>query len=362
MNSKVYMRNKSSLEAMTETEYISEKELQDFLIQYPELLGGDQFNPEEPRRWLLVQPEFSVSGFSIDILFLDQDGVPTIVEVKRACDTRIRREVVGQMLDYAASGISRFGAGKLRTIAANYHGPASLSSKLKHLINGQEHFETEEEYWETVDNNIKEKRMRLIFAADKIPRRLRRIVELLNEEMKSFSVMALEVKQYSGKKQVIVPRVIVGSDVTRSRKERISTSGIVSRKEFLESCDDNSRLVFEAILDMDLPYKYRKKNFILAVGSQSMRIKLVEGTNHDHGGRPRLWITFERFSKFPQMPKNLVKKHRKRFLDTGLFKTAGTKGSLAWAITEPVEPNVISCITELLDDLSEEVEREADSK
>ena len=29
---------------------------------------------------------------------------PTLVEVKRSSDTRIRREVVGQMLDYAANG------------------------------------------------------------------------------------------------------------------------------------------------------------------------------------------------------------------------------------------------------------------
>jgi hypothetical protein len=31
--------------------------------------------------------------------------VPTLVEVKRSDDTRIRREVVGQMLDYAANGV-----------------------------------------------------------------------------------------------------------------------------------------------------------------------------------------------------------------------------------------------------------------
>jgi hypothetical protein len=31
--------------------------------------------------------------------------VPTLLEVKRSSDTRIRREVVGQMLDYAANGV-----------------------------------------------------------------------------------------------------------------------------------------------------------------------------------------------------------------------------------------------------------------
>jgi len=43
--------------------------------------------------------------WSADHLFLDQDAIPTFVEVKRSTDTRIRREVVGQMLDYAANAI-----------------------------------------------------------------------------------------------------------------------------------------------------------------------------------------------------------------------------------------------------------------
>jgi hypothetical protein len=43
--------------------------------------------------------------WSVDHLFLDQQAVPTLVEVKRSSDTRIRREMVGQMLDYAANGV-----------------------------------------------------------------------------------------------------------------------------------------------------------------------------------------------------------------------------------------------------------------
>ena len=45
------------------------------------------------------------SQFSLDHLFIDQDAIPTFVEAKRSIDTRIRREVVAQMLDYAANAI-----------------------------------------------------------------------------------------------------------------------------------------------------------------------------------------------------------------------------------------------------------------
>lgn len=98
--------------AMTEQPYESEDLLQRLIEEYPSLLAGGQMRPTAPRRWALVAREASVASeeggsgrWSLDHLFLDQDAVPTLVEVKRSSDTRIRREVVGQMLDYAANGV-----------------------------------------------------------------------------------------------------------------------------------------------------------------------------------------------------------------------------------------------------------------
>lgn len=54
--------------------------------------------------------------WSVDHLFLDQDAIPTLVEVKRSSDTRIRREVVGQMLDYAANAVVYWPAESIRAM------------------------------------------------------------------------------------------------------------------------------------------------------------------------------------------------------------------------------------------------------
>ncbi|MRR36948.1 hypothetical protein EG829_20255, partial [bacterium] len=98
------------LTALSQTEYDSEALLQKLLADYPDLLGGDQMGSGAPRRWLFVTREApvpdregSAGRWFLDHLFLDQDAVLTLVEVKRASDSRIRREVVGQMLDYAAN-------------------------------------------------------------------------------------------------------------------------------------------------------------------------------------------------------------------------------------------------------------------
>src|SRR5689334_19222306 len=108
---------------MREEAYATEAVLQKLLADHPDLLAGDQSDADESRRWLLVSQELSLateedgSGrWYVDHLFIDQDAVPTLVEVKRSSDTRIRREVVGQMLDYAANAVVYWPIETLRAV------------------------------------------------------------------------------------------------------------------------------------------------------------------------------------------------------------------------------------------------------
>jgi hypothetical protein len=106
------IQSSGDLVEMKEQPYDTEEVLQELLARYPNLLAGEQMDGAVPRRWLLISREMGVPGeregadrWSLDHLFLDQDATPTLIEVKRASDTRIRREVVGQMLDYAANAV-----------------------------------------------------------------------------------------------------------------------------------------------------------------------------------------------------------------------------------------------------------------
>jgi hypothetical protein len=101
-----------ALVPMQVASFTSEDDFQELLARFPALLAGDQMDSAYPRRFILVDREQPIAcelggagRWSLDHLFLDQDGVPTLVEVKRGTDTRIRREVVDQMLDYAANAI-----------------------------------------------------------------------------------------------------------------------------------------------------------------------------------------------------------------------------------------------------------------
>ena len=149
----------------------------------------------------------------MDHLLLDQHGRPTFVEVKRSSDTRIRREVVGQMLDYAANALVYWPQDRIRMMAATgAGGPEQLETRMLEFLELDEATDSTpdiEAYWRTVERNLREGELRLLFVADEIPTELRRIIEFLNERMQTIEVLGVEIRQYEGQNiRALVPRVI----------------------------------------------------------------------------------------------------------------------------------------------------------
>lgn len=216
MAGRIYLLNDNSeLTPMDEALYDSERLLQEMLAKHPDLLAGEQINIDDPRRWLLVTREMSVpdeedgSGrWSIDHLFLDQEGIPTLVEVKRSSDTRIRREVVGQMLDYASNAVVYWPVEKIQTtfesrcVSEKKDPSVELAALLR-----EEHDPAA--FWQQVKTNLQAGRIRMVFVADEIPSELRRIIEFLNRHLDPTEVLGVEIKQFIGKGvKTLVPRVI----------------------------------------------------------------------------------------------------------------------------------------------------------
>jgi hypothetical protein len=156
----------------------------------------------------LASEQDGPSRWSVDHLFLDQDGIPTIIEVKRSSDTRIRREVVGQMLEYASNGVVYWPVEQLRSTYQTYWEDKGQDPKqvlTDFLGPDKDH----DQFWQTVKTNLQAGKVRMVFVADEIPSELRRVVEFLNEQMDPAEVLAVEMKQYVGEGlQTLVPRVI----------------------------------------------------------------------------------------------------------------------------------------------------------
>ena len=218
-----------TLVAMEAAHFASEADFQRLLSDFPELLAGDQMDVAKPRRFLLIDQEQRIGleegGFprwSLDHLFLDQDGIPTLVEVKRQTDTRIRREVVGQMLDYAANCDAFWSAESLRAhfvgrCEATGQDPQSLIAT--HI--GPE--EDPDAFWAKVKTNLQAGRIRMLFVADRIPQELRRIIEFLNVQMQPAEVLGVELRQYEGEGLKALAPVVIGRTQSAADRKGMST-------------------------------------------------------------------------------------------------------------------------------------------
>ena len=211
-----------------------EKELQEILEKNYDLLPGGQIRPDDPCRWLLIKREMPVpdpstggSRWSIDFFFVDQSGMPTFVECKRFQDTRSRREVIGQMMEYAANAQYYWDKEQIREYASATSSPQfdDLEEALRSLQ--PEAGDSIDDFLETVENNLREGQIRLIFFLEQAPNELKSIVEFLNSQMERSEVLIVEAKQYhkDGLK-VIVPRLFGYTEEARRIKKSVSvTSG-----------------------------------------------------------------------------------------------------------------------------------------
>jgi len=216
---------------MKAAQFATEDDFQRLLEHFPELLVGDQIDPLAPRRWALVKREQAVSTneagasvWSIDHLFLDQDGIPTLVEIKRQSDSRIRREVVGQMLDYAANCASYWSVDMLQAGLEQTCAAKGMSSEavLSELIGPDLPAVT---FWELVKTNLIAGRIRMLFVADSIPLELRRIVEFLNQQMDPAEVLAIELRQFAGQGLKTLVPMVYGQTQEASDKRSGGSAG-----------------------------------------------------------------------------------------------------------------------------------------
>lgn len=218
------VRGETELLELKAEPYDSEDLLQGLLERFPGLLMTGASSSEAGRRLLLIEREASVPDqtegggrWSVDHLFVDEEGVPTLVEVKRSTDTRIRREVVGQMLDYAANAVSYWPVEGIRvafekTCSELEEDP---EARLGAFLGSTE----PDAFWLQVKTNLQAGRIRMLFVADEIPAELRRVVEFLNEQMDPAEVGAVEIRQFVGEgMRTLVPRQVGQTAGSERRK------------------------------------------------------------------------------------------------------------------------------------------------
>ncbi len=153
----------------------------------------------------------TVGEWSLDHILVDQRGVPTLVEAKLLQNSEARRAVVGQIMEYAANAEGSWGAGRLRQLASEYWAKAPRGKDLDAVLRAAfPEIDDVEAFWEQVEANLKQGRLRLIIAADELRPEIRRIIEFLNQQLRTVQIFGLEIRCFTDNsgRGVIVPFLV----------------------------------------------------------------------------------------------------------------------------------------------------------
>jgi hypothetical protein len=172
-------------------------------------------------------------------------------------------------LDYAANATEYWPASRLRErfemrCAVDGVDPEEALSEF--LSPSQD----SDEFWITADKNLKERRLRLIFVADRIPAELQSIVEFLNEQMDQTEVLAIEIKQFVSEQglRCLAPRVI-GQTAKAKEAKGTRTRTVVKEDDFFSHLQERSpeaaevaRHILEWAAEKSLPVNWRGSSFV----------------------------------------------------------------------------------------------------
>jgi hypothetical protein len=184
--------------------YAKEGDFQRLLADNPALLASAVDPGGESSQWLLVDRELPIKAedsdagtWSLDHLFIDANAVPVLVEVKRSSNPAARREVVAQMLDYAASFSADWSADRLRGRFEERTSRSLGTSTIEmDAFLTAASLDDEKQLWDNVQTNIETGKLRLLFVADRLSPTLVRVIDYLNAQLRTAEVLGVEVMRH----------------------------------------------------------------------------------------------------------------------------------------------------------------------
>ena len=193
---------------------IDENWLQDLMHKSPEVLP---INEIDPGFGLLVPigREISTAVGPIDNLYVSPSGLLTLVEAKLWRNPQARREVVGQIIDYAKE-VTRWSYEELDATTKQ-----ATDKTLWELVSEADPVLNESQFVDAVVRNLKAGRFLLLIAGDGIREEMERMAEFLQETPQlrfTLALVELQVYRVPGSEDLLTVPLVVGrtSEVERA--------------------------------------------------------------------------------------------------------------------------------------------------
>jgi hypothetical protein len=182
------------------TGFPDEKTLHDLVAAAPELLPLSG----SPRLIVLGREVLLGSGY-VDLLAIEPDGRPVIIETKLRNNTESRRAVVAQVLAYAAALHGVSAEQFEREVLARHLGGRNLIDVVHE--SAQEESVEAFEFAETLSSTLREGTFRLVLVLDQAPDDLVRLVGYVEAVTFGLSIDLVTLAAYEiGDRRVIVPQ------------------------------------------------------------------------------------------------------------------------------------------------------------
>lgn len=153
MSEILFRQNGGHWNQPTSVGYALEAELQQILAEHPELIPGVSDQAQ-------TCTEFRSGAGPADVIVIDTAGQITLVECKLAANPQIRREIVGQMFDYASA------LWRMDIDDFTHRWRSRVTKPL---------FDDNDDLRNQISDNLAEGRFRIVLAVDAINSELKRI-------------------------------------------------------------------------------------------------------------------------------------------------------------------------------------------
>lgn len=263
-----------------------EATLQQLLCDYPEVIPGEEIDKKNPPRFMVIKREAGVTAGSIDLLLIDNEGVPTVIETKLIDNREIRRAVLAQGLEYIAHLKTEWNAGKMIDEGRNFWKARELDFEAE-MFNKLGIILTED-FIRKIDSNLNTNRIRLLIIGDEIPSELTRIIEFLNDASE-FDVYGVEIRLFTSQDKqykMLVPHLIGYTETAKEKKEYHSTRW--DKERFFNNLSSNTTQATVSLVEN-----------MLSIGQQLTGREVEWGVGKERGSfTARLILGKERFSLF----------------------------------------------------------------
>lgn len=184
--------------------YTNEAHLRDLLAAHPTLIPG-------AGDFAQVCTEFGTAAGSSDVVAVDIENGLTVVECKMASNPQVRREIIGQVLDYASTfwrmPVEEFDAIWCKRTSHSLFEDSNKSQEMRARLN----------------RDLSSGEFRIILAVDEINDDLKRIVEYLNNiTLAAVAVIAVAYSRSEDNGTEILVSNSFGAELVRAKNERFN--------------------------------------------------------------------------------------------------------------------------------------------